>query len=335
MTFINGLEKNFIDNEDNEKYPLVELFNLEKLRHLRNSTQGARDSEQAHTVVRNIDSFIRRGTKRRLMTMTQTYRTELQDMQNEFPNFKEVIDYITCCAELAWHTDRVLRFTPILLTGPGGIGKTRFAERLAKWCTSSFHRIAIAASQNGSDLAGSSSFWSNATPGIIFNCLIRGDFANPLVFLDEVDKSAKDGRYDPLGALYVLLEPSSARHFEDLCYPFPLDASHVMYIAACNDSTQIPEPLRTRFREFSVSITREQSKRIAANIAFRTLERLTPAIDGIAFTEDAIESLSAMTPRKIEQAVMEAIGRALAGGHKKIEFIPSCDKSPARIGFLP
>lgn len=135
----------------------------------------------------------------------------------EFPNFSDVIDYISRHAETAWRNDRVLRFIPILLSGPARIGKTRFAERFASWSTESFHRVSIASSQNGSELSGSSSFWANASPRIIFNTLLQGKIANPLIFLDEIDKSSTDSRYDALGALYVLLELSSAAKFQDQC----------------------------------------------------------------------------------------------------------------------
>lgn len=313
----------------------VQLYKQKDLILLNETIKASRDIEARSILSSFLQSVSSKGTTRTLKSLDDNYRQKLSHMREEFPNFIEVIDYISFCAELAWHTDRVLRFTPILLSGPGGVGKTRFAEALAKWCTSSFHRISIAASQNGSELAGSSAFWSNSSPGVIFNLLVQHDYANPLVFLDEIDKSSTGGRYDALGALYILLEPSSARSFSDQCYQLPLDASHVMYIAACNFPEKIPQPLRTRFREFTISITQEQSRAIARKIAEQALDRFKPATAGMKFSENAIASMAKLTPRKIEQWVTECIGRALFVGTKTIDFQADVVPKSLRIGFLP
>src|SRR3712207_7482193 len=40
-----------------------------------------------------------------------------------------------------------------------------------------------------------------------------GQYANPVIVVDEVDKAACDAQYDPLGALYGLLEHDTAQSF--------------------------------------------------------------------------------------------------------------------------
>ena len=49
----------------------------------------------------------------------------------------------------------------------------------------------------------------NTRPGKIAQTLIEGEYANPVVVLDEVDKAGGDARYDPMGALYALLNATS------------------------------------------------------------------------------------------------------------------------------
>jgi ATP-dependent Lon protease len=315
--------------------PEVKIFEYDDLALLEAELAGYRDREQMEAATKLLQSIKKTGTKRRLTVLDQNARVRLEEMRIEFPNFLEVIDYISRYAEIAWHTDGVLRFAPILLTGPAGIGKTRFAERFASWSASSFHRIAIASSQNGSELSGSSSFWSNAAPGIIFNTLIQGNFANPLIFLDEIDKASTDSRYDALGALYVLLEPSSAAKFQDQCYRLPLNASNISYIAACNYPESIPHPIRTRFREFEISIYPDHMERIAVNIINTARLRLFPAAESIIFSARAIHTLSKMTPRKVEQTVTEAIGDCLLHNYRIVDNIFINEKASQRIGFLP
>jgi ATP-dependent Lon protease len=55
---------------------------------------------------------------------------------------------------------------------------------------------------------GSESFWSNSEPGV-FELLAYQPLANPVIVLDELDKTDQQRQYDPLAALYTLLEPAA------------------------------------------------------------------------------------------------------------------------------
>lgn len=316
------------------KYPPeILLYEEEDLAKFRSSEKLAKDSETCAASVKLALELGKRGQVRQLMTMRPTYQAELTNLRHQFPNFSEVIDYIQCCAELAWRTDKVLRFTPILLAGEGGVGKTMFSEALANWMCHGFHRISVSSSQNGSDLAGSSAFFSNAKPGVPFTALVYSDYANPLIFLDEIDKNTT-AAYDALGALYVLLEPSTAKTYKDACYPLPIRADEILYVSACNEPDNLPAALRSRFREFIITITPEQSLQIANTIINSTLRNLAPAADGILFSATAIESLARLTPRRISQAVKEAIGKAFIDGIFEIDHIHNAVPIKRRIGFL-
>ena len=90
-------------------------------------------------------------------------------------------------------------------------------------------------------LTGASAQWQNARPGKIAQALIEGEYANPVVVLDEIDKSGGDHRYDPMGALYTLLERDTAASFKDEFIDVDMDASHILWIATANDDSAIPE----------------------------------------------------------------------------------------------
>ena len=60
-------------------------------------------------------------------------------------------------------------------------------------------------------LSGASSQWKGAKPGKVFESLVDGRYANPVIVIDEIDKAASDAQYDPLGSLYSLLEHDTAR----------------------------------------------------------------------------------------------------------------------------
>ena len=94
-------------------------------------------------------------------------------------------------------------------------------------------------------LSGASAQWKNAKPGKVFDALVNGDYANPVIVVDEIDKAGGDSQYDPLGSLYTLLEHDTACDFVDEFAEVPIDASDVVWIATANDaqySGADPEP---------------------------------------------------------------------------------------------
>src|SRR5438876_368035 len=92
-------------------------------------------------------------------------------------------------------------------------------------------------------LSGASSQWKNAKPGKVFDTLLNGEYANPVIVVDEIDKASGDGQYDPLGALYELLEVETSTRFIDEFVELPIDATGAVWLATANDAARIPEPL--------------------------------------------------------------------------------------------
>lgn len=304
-----------------------DLIEFSKRAHL---SKDSADIESARQVTKTL---IQRGPTRVLFSMKESYGAELEVISNNFPNFIEVIEYFRCCAELAWRTDKILKFTPVLLNGPAGVGKTKFSEAVAKWIGLDFHRICISSSQDGSEISGSSSFFSNSKPGVPFMKLIHSEYANHLFFLDEIDKNSTKS-YDALGGLYTLLEPTSAINFKDLAYPIEIDASQLLWLAASNDIENIPAALASRFTIFEIGVTPEQSRKIVVSIVRECMEKFYPATIGISFSEEALNTLSQASPRKVAQAVTESIGKALLDGVTTINSVRLPAKTNGRIGFL-
>ena len=117
----------------------------------------------------------------------------------------------------------------------------------------SFKVVRMENQQAGAGLVGTADFWSNSKPGTVFNVLTGGDCGNPVLVIDEVDKAANDSQYNPINGLYALLEPSSARSFNDESFPdVVIDASKVTWILTTNDHRLIPEPILSRVRVFDI-----------------------------------------------------------------------------------
>src|SRR5689334_2263743 len=176
----------------------------------------------------------------------------VDDLYEVSPNFGEVIDDLKKFLALAVSGNEAVHFTPILLIGEPGLGKTYFARKLADALATGFEFVSMNSLTAGWVLTGASAGWHNARPGKVAQTLIDGDFANPVVVLDEVDKAGGDHRYDPMGALYTLLERDTAVHFKDEFIDVDMDASHILWIATANDETAIPEPILNRMNVYVI-----------------------------------------------------------------------------------
>ncbi|MHB1301761.1 MAG: AAA family ATPase, partial [Burkholderiales bacterium] len=155
----------------------------------------------------------------------------LDSLYESAPNFGEVIGDLRKQMALAVFGNEPVSFTPILLLGEPGLGKTHFAKCVSKVLGTHFEFISMSSLTAGWILSGASSQWNSAKPGKVAQSLVNGEFANPLVVLDEVDKCGGDSRYDPMGALYGLLERDTAEHFRDEFIEVEMDASHILWIA--------------------------------------------------------------------------------------------------------
>ena len=103
----------------------------------------------------------------------------------------------------------------MLLLGPPGIGKTHFARKLAELLGTGMNLVPMSSMTAGWLLSGASSQWKGAKPGKVFEALVDGQYANPVIVVDEIDKASADAQYDPLGSLYGLLEHDTAGAFMD------------------------------------------------------------------------------------------------------------------------
>lgn len=81
--------------------------------------------------------------------------------------------------------------------------------------------------------------------------------------VDEIDKARGEHAYDPLGALYSLLEHDTAQEFVDEFADVAVDASQIIWVATANDERSIPEPILNRVNVYNVqSATFEQARNI-------------------------------------------------------------------------
>src|SRR5438045_7423930 len=197
----------------------------------------------------------------------------VDDLCERSPNFVNVIDDLRKYLALAVAGNEAVQFTPMLLLGEPGLGKTYFAKRLAQALGTGFEFVSMSSLTAGWVLTGASAQWNNARPGKVAKTLIEGDYANPVVVLDEVDKAGGDARYDPMGALYTLLERDTAVHFKDEFIDVGMDASHILWVATANDESSIPEPILNRMNVYVIDRPdQDGARRIALAVSHAILD---------------------------------------------------------------
>ena len=259
-------------------------------------------------------------------------------LYDELPNFHEVLDDLKRQLALCADSRDALEITPMLLLGPPGVGKTHFAREIAQLLGTGLGFVSMSSLTAGWVLSGASSQRKGARPGKVFETLVDGQYANPVMVVDEIDKTGGEHAYDPLGSLYSLLEHDTAEAFTDEFAEVSVDASQLIWVATANDARSIPEPILNRMNVFEVDMPDEVAAR---KIARRLYQRIRDAHDwGRRFdpepTDDALDALGKLAPREMRRALMTAFGNAKLDGRGAIEPRDLPDSGPRRapIGFM-
>lgn len=262
----------------------------------------------------------------------------MEHLYDEMPNFNEVLNDVKRQLALCQDSRDALEITPMLLLGPPGIGKTHFAREVAHLLGTGLGFISMSSLTAGWVLSGASSQWKGARPGKVFETLVDGAYANPVMVVDEIDKARAEHAYDPLGALYSLLEHDTAGAFTDEFADVAIDASQVIWVATANDERCIPEPILNRMNVFQVEAPDADAARA---IALRLYQRLRADHGwGQRFDEEpaeaVLERLAGMAPREMRRAWMTGFGNARLAERSSIEVadLPDANARRSPIGFL-
>jgi ATP-dependent Lon protease len=263
---------------------------------------------------------------------------QMEHLYDELPNFHDVLDDVKRQLALCEDSRDALEITPLLLLGPPGVGKTHFARELSVLLGTGMGFVSMSSLTAGWVLSGASSQWKGARPGKVFETLVDGQYANPVMVVDEIDKAGGEHAYDPLGALYGLLEQDTAGHFTDEFAEVPVDASQVIWVATANDARAIPEPILNRMNVYEV---RAPDRGAARAIAARLYRAIRAAHDwGQRFEADAadavLDRMSEMAPREMRRAWMTAFGNAKLDhrDHVLARDLPEPGRKRTAIGFV-
>ena len=191
--------------------------------------------------------------KRLAMAELRTVSKDVADkMANDIietqPNFKEAIKKIWRSAR----SDRQSRssvFKPLLIVSKPGSGKTMFARQVAQNLDLPFISIDCGSASEAFKIAGSHRTFKSGAPSSILSAISVTKVANPLVFLDELEKAPRssDNLATVQSALLSLLEPESAKRWRCPFYDVEFDMSRINFIAAVNSLDPVSDALKSRF----------------------------------------------------------------------------------------
>jgi ATP-dependent Lon protease len=330
--------------EENSKHPGERQFYDPLDMELRKKWARTLSSDTRKTVEENLKVAENLGPIRKVATAPSP--KAFDQLLVDYPNFSEAIQLIqrrlTLCR---CAPEQLIKLPPILLSGPPGVGKTAFCRCVAKILGVVFTEIDVATMTASFSVTGLDAGYTSCRPGLIWDTLNKGDGnMSGLILLDEIDKNSRSNGESYLGFMYGLLEHSSAQRFQDGALLLPVDASHLIWIATCNDTAGVDSAILSRFEVINVS----QPSDVQMHAVVKSIHRDLFATSEWACAFDSnipstiIQTLSSQSPRHIRRALEAAYANSAQCGRRtltvddlKPQGSPSQDTSQRRsIGFI-
>ena len=155
---------------------------------------------------------------------------------------------------------KLMRAPIICFVGLVGTGKTTMAYSIAEAMGRQFVRIPFGGMGSPLDLRGQSRAQHDAEPGLVIKALRRAQTKNPVILLDEIDRVATEGLSSVMGVLVELLDPEQNMAFRDHFIDYPFDLSEVMFIATCNNTSNISVAVMDRLEPIRMPSYSDEEK---------------------------------------------------------------------------
>lgn len=204
----------------------------------------------------------------------------------------------------------------ICLVGAPGVGKTSLGQSIARALNRKYQRVSLGGLHDESEIRGHRRTYIGAMPGRIIDAVRRAGSSNPVLLLDEIDKTGNDFKGDPSAALLEVLDPEQNSHFHDNYVDVDYDLSHVLFIATANTLSTIPQPLLDRMEIIDISgyLMEEKIEIARRHLIPRVSKENGFGEDEINFTPEAITKMvegytSESGVRQLEKQIAKVVRR--------------------------
>jgi len=282
---------------------------------------------------------------RPMIVATDAMIADLEALSDGAPNFRALFDIVISAARASLLAAVPLRLPPLLLVGPPGAGKSRAAYAIASALQSTIQKVPVTMQTGAGVFAGLDWTWRSPSMGVVARALLASMTANPLLVLDEIDKSCPRSEYGQLlDPLHDLLEVDTASQFQDEYLKLPLAADGVLWIATANDVATIPVPILDRMLVLVVA----QPTPSEMGVILRAMIQAATKRWGDWFPAEidvdpgTLAALRSIHPRAARRVIDLAVGFAVAAGRRMIladdveraRMITIGQRTTRKIGFL-
>ena len=255
---------------------------------------------------------------------------KLGRLNPQSPDYSVQYSYLDLLTSLPWNkldplTTDFASAEQILDSDHYGLEKVK--ERILEQLGRKYQRVSLGGLHDEAEIRGHRRTYIGAMPGRIIDAMKRAGSSNPVLLLDEIDKTGSDFKGDPSAALLEVLDPEQNCRFHDNYVDVDYDLSKVLFIATANTLSTLSQPLLDRMEIIDISGYLLEEK---VEIARRHLIPRAAAENGfnngeITFDKDAIVSLienytSESGVRQLEKKIAAVIRKIVLKKMRGKEF---------------
>lgn len=205
-----------------------------------------------------------------------------------------------------------IRFEPIILEGPPGVGKTSISDALGRGLGIPVIKVAFNQLSDPRELGGYPAVSAGAKPGLLGKLAVPGvSSLTAVVLFDEVDKACTPSMYNELFNMW------DKQDAYDEYYGCSYSTNRLLFVCTANDLSNVPYSLKNRCQIIKVSsYSMAEQMRITRSFVIPKAMKEFGLDSEIKFTDESIRYILenytyTSGVREIERCVCNIIRRLL------------------------